>query len=119
MCARILDAVSSFVGEFAEVHFGGMRRKCQHIDVGTRTENAGFSAGQNDARHFRMLKSNPLKSIVQLDIHAEIVRIQFELVARADASVFLHIQRQRRDTTFERQFPVAVAEGSCLELDNL
>ena len=58
---------------------------------------------------FRMLEADALNRISQLDVDAEVVRVQLELVVGREPAVLLHVHRQRRDRTVERQLPVAIA----------
>ena len=53
----------------------------------------------------------------KLDIHAQIVGIQLELVTRADAGVFLDIKTQRRDRAVIGKAPMPVARWVRLVID--
>jgi hypothetical protein len=48
-----------------------------------------------------MLEADALESVVKLDIDAEVVRIEFELVAGADAAIFGDIHSEGGDRTIE------------------
>src|SRR5579862_1455601 len=119
MLAGILDSVPSLIRELAEVHLPCVARKPQHVNVGARTKNPRLVAGDDDARHFRMFESNPLKRIMQLDVYAEIVRVQFELVTRTYPSVLLNTHHKSSDSTLDGQFPVAIVGGRSLEIDEV
>jgi len=64
-----------------------------------------------------MLESNAVERVVQLDVHAEVVRVELELVAGADAGVLVHVERQRRDPPVDAQAPVPIALGRGVEDD--
>src|ERR1700719_885838 len=119
MSARIFDTVSRLVGELAEVHFPGMARKAQHIYVGAGTENPWLDARDDDSPNFRMLETNPLQSVVQFDIDAQIIRIQLELVPRTDSAVLLHAHRKRGAAAFNRYAPMSIMLGRRLEIDKV
>ena len=51
----------------------------------------------------------------ELDVDAEIVRIQLEPVVRREPGVLLHVHRQRGDGAVERQLPVAISLGRRFE----
>jgi hypothetical protein len=64
-----------------------------------------------------VLETKTLKRVCKLDINAEIVGIELELVAFEQAAVFVDVHRQGRDVALGRQFPVAIARGIGLEVD--
>ncbi|MNL46933.1 hypothetical protein D3C87_1696850 [compost metagenome] len=94
-----------------------MRRQAQHEDVGARTEDAVFHAGDDHAFHFGVFEADALQGVVQFDVHAQVVGIQLELVARAQAAVFGDIHGQGGDGAVERQAPMAVLVGLGAEID--
>src|SRR5215813_13587984 len=53
-----------------------------------------------------MLEANALKNIVELDVHPEVVRVEFEFVAWAETAVFVHVHRNRGDAAVYRELPV-------------
>ncbi len=75
--AGILQPVAGLVGKLAEIDLVGVGGARQHADIGAGAEHAVF-AGTHD-HHFDagMLKAQPLHRVGELDIHAEIVGIQF------------------------------------------
>ena len=91
--AQILDAVARLVGEFAEIDFVGMGRAGQHADIGAGAEHPRLGRAQHDRAHLRMLEAQPLQRVGQLDIDAEIVGIQFELVAVEQRRPFVDVHR--------------------------
>jgi len=58
-----------------------------------------------------MFKAQTLDGVGEFDVHAEIVRIKFQLVTIRERLVFLDIHRKRRDGTVNGQFPVFVLFG--------
>ena len=117
--ARILDAVPRFVRELAEVHLPGVRGLAEHVDVRARTEDTIARAGDHDRSHFRVLEADPLKEIVQLDVDAEVVRIELQFVAGTQAAVLVDVHRDGCHRAVERQAPVPVSGGIGLVVDEL
>ena len=109
VAARVLDAVARFVGELAEIHLPRVGGLPEHVDVGARAEHALASAGDHQALHLGMFEADAVQRIRKLDVDAEIVGIELELVAGLQALVLVHIHRERRHRTVEREAPVAVA----------
>ncbi|OQB26314.1 MAG: hypothetical protein BWY11_00010 [Firmicutes bacterium ADurb.Bin182] len=107
--AGVLEAVAGFIGELAEVDLPGVGRQAQHVDVGPRAEHARLGAGDDDALDLRMLEAQALRGIVQLDVHAKVVRIQLEFVTRAYAAIFLNVEHEAGDrSAVGKQFPMPV-----------
>ena len=69
-------------------------------------------AGDDDRAHLGMLEADAVERVVQLDVDAEVVAVELELVAGAEAAVLVDVDRQRRDRALDRQLPVPVARGS-------
>src|SRR5688572_26142125 len=109
MPARVLDAVASLVGEAAEVDLPRMRRHPQHEDVRARAENAILRAADHDAAHLRMLEADAVERIVELDVHAQVIAVQFQPVAGSEAAVLGDVQRQRCNGALARKLPVPVS----------
>ena len=80
----------------------------EHENVGTRAKNFFLGAGHNHRADFRVLEANAADGVVQLNIDAEVVAVELELVTRTQAAVFINIDRQRGDGSIEAQFPVFV-----------
>lgn len=116
---EILDSVSSLVRELAEVHLPSVARKSQRVDVGARAKNPRLGAADTDTGDFGVLKSNPLKRIMQLDVYAEIVRVQFELATGTYPCALLNIHRKRGDPALNGQLPVAIVGRRGLEIDEV
>ena len=111
VCRGVLQAVARLVGEFAKVHLPGMAGNAQHEDVGPRAKHLFFGAGKHYAAHFGVLKADAVDRVVQLDVHAQVIAVEFELVAGAQARVFVKVGAQRGHGAVERQLPMAVAAG--------
>jgi hypothetical protein len=64
-----------------------------------------------------MLEAKALQNVGQLDVDAEIVGIEFELVVvRAQAGVFTHVHGECGDVTVDGELPVLVLLGRGLEV---
>ena len=111
MAAGVFDAVTGFVGELTKVHFPSVGRQAQHKDVGARAKNAVFQTGDDHAFNFRMFKADTLQSVVQFNVNAQVVRIEFELVARADTRVFVDVELQGGGFAFVFDRPMLVLAG--------
>src|SRR5437660_3019724 len=118
MAAGILDAVARLIGEFAEIDLPGMTRGRQHVDIGAGAEHALLARGDDDAAYLRMLEADALQRIVQLDIDAEIVGIELELVARLQAAILGDVEGQPSDRRIEGKTPMLVAVGMGVEADH-
>ena len=94
-----------------------MAGQAEHVNVGTGAEDALFAAGQHDGADLRVFEADPVHGVVQLDIDPEVVAIQLELVAGAQAGIFVEIRDQRRHRSVEGEFPVPVAGGVGLVID--
>ena len=81
--ARVFHRQPRLVGELAEVDLPGMARAAQHEDVRAGAEDPLLQAGDDDGLHFGMLEANALDRVGQLDVHAEVVRVQLQPVVRA------------------------------------
>ena len=77
--------------------FQRVARQPKHVDVGARAEHALFRAGDDHALHFGMLEADAVERVVQLDVHAQVVGVELELVAGHDAAVLVDIHGQRRN----------------------
>ena len=87
----VLDPIAGLVGEFAEIDLVGVRRLGQHPDVGAGAEYPVLVRRQDHRPHLRMFETNALQCVVEFDIDAEVVGIQFQLVAGEQRGVFVHI----------------------------
>src|SRR6185503_19942416 len=92
-----------------EVDLPGMRRHPEHEDVGARAEDSLDGARHDHAAHLGMLETDSLQRIGELDVDAEIVGIELELVAWTNPAVFVDPHRERREGAVERELPVRIA----------
>jgi hypothetical protein len=117
MAAGVLDAVAGLVGEPAEVHFPRVRRQAEHEDVGAGAEDPFLQAGDDDRAHLGMLEADAVQRVGEFDVDAEVVAVELQLVAGAQAGVLGDVHRQRRHRAVEREPPVAVARWVGLVVD--
>ena len=106
--AAVLYAVAGLVGELAEVDLPRMAGQAQHEDVGAGAEHAVLAAGDHHGAHFGVFEADALQRVVQFDVHAQVVAVQLELVAGADAGVLVDVDGQFGHRAVERQLDVAV-----------
>src|SRR5436189_459610 len=97
LAAHLLEVDAGLVGEFAKVHLEGMARAGQHVDVGARRKYARLFAGDDQRPRARMLETDAGERVCQLDVDAEIVRVQLERVARTDSAVLFDVERELGD----------------------
>src|SRR2546421_12731085 len=64
-----------------------------------------------------MLEAETLDRIGKLDIYAEIVGIELELIAFEQRALLLHVHQQGGDVPIDLQLPMAVPRGLGLEID--
>src|SRR6516165_4607377 len=95
-----------------------MLGETEHLDIRARAKHLFFGRSENDGGDLRMLETEPLHRIIEFDIDRQIIRIQLELVTRADTAVLVHIHRQSGDLAVEAELPVAVAVGTSPKLDH-
>ena len=112
----VLDPIPGLVGELAEVHLLRVRRGGQHRNVRPGAEHPVLRAGQHHGPDLRMLEPQPLDRVVQLDVHAQVVGIQLELVARDQPGGRIDVHGQDGDLPVHRQPPVPVAAGMDAEV---
>ena len=87
--ACVFNRIPRLVGKFAEVDFVRVARDAQHADIGPGAEHTVDSGCDDHSPDFRMLEAQALHSIVQLDIDADIVGIQLELIAACRGTVLI------------------------------
>ncbi|MPM77318.1 hypothetical protein SDC9_124321 [bioreactor metagenome] len=107
----VFHAVARLVGELAEVHLPGVRRHTQHEDVGARAEDAVLAAGDDDAAHLGVLEADAVERVVQLYVHAQVVAVELELVAGADAAVLGNVELHARNLPVHFKRPVSILRG--------
>ena len=76
-----------------------------------------FADRRIDRADFRMLEAQPLDGVVQLDVHAEVVGVELQLVAGPEAAVLPHVHGQRGDAAVEAEPPVLVSPRLGPEVD--
>src|SRR3989449_6014852 len=118
MRARVLDAVARLVGELAEVHLPRMAAGAEHVDVRPGAEDAALAARDHHRLHFGMLEADAVERIVQLDVDAEVVTVELELVPGHQGLVLGHVEDEARQCPLEGELPVAVALGMGFEADH-
>ena len=79
--AGILDGVARLVGELAEVDLVGVGGARQHADVGAGAEHPVLAGPQHHRLHLRVLEAQPLHRVGELDIDAQVVGVELELIA--------------------------------------
>ena len=97
MARIIFDRAAGLVGEFAEVHLESVRRSPQHVNIRAGAKDARLQTADDDRTHFRMFETNSLDGVSQLDVHSEIVRVEFEFVTFSQRFVLPDIHREPGD----------------------
>jgi hypothetical protein len=64
-----------------------------------------------------MLEAQALDGVRQLDVHAQVVAVELERVARPQGAVLLHVHDQACHRRVDLEPPVHVARGMRLEPD--
>ena len=113
----VFDAVAGLVGELAEIDLVGVGGARQHADIGAGAEHAVLARAHHHDLHLGMLEAQPLHGIGEFDVDAEIVGIEFELVAFEQAAVLVDVHGERRDIAGNVELPVPVARGIGLKID--
>jgi hypothetical protein len=111
MAAGVFDAIAGFIGELTKVDFPSVGGKPQHEDIGARTKDAVFQTGDDNAFDLWVLEANPLQCVVQFNVYAQVVGVEFEFVSRSNASVFVDIELQGGNFAFVFDRPVLVLAG--------
>ena len=117
MVAGVLDGKPRLVGELAEVHLVVVGREAKHVDVGARAEDAVALRADHHRADLGMLEAQALDRIGQLDVDAEIVGIELELVAGPEPAILVHVHGEVGDAVLGAELPVAVAVGRGAEVD--
>ena len=76
-----------------------------------RAKDAVLAAGDDDAAHVGVLKADAVERVMQFDVHAQVVAVELELVARTNPTVLRNVEGQPRNGALDRQGPVAVLRG--------
>ena len=96
-----------------------VRRCRQHADVGAGTENVVLAGFQDHRADFRMFEAEPLDAIVEFDVDAEVIGIQFEFVARPQPAGFVDIHDDAGDIAVDFDTPVAVTIRMGPKIDDI
>ena len=115
--AGILDREPGLVGELAEVHLETVGGAGQHEDVGARGKHPVEPAPDHHRSDPRVLESQPLHGVRELDIHPQVVAVELEGVPGTEAAGLVNLERQRADLSVGLETPVPVARRMRLEPD--
>ena len=115
--AGVLDAVAGLVGELAEIDLVGVGGARQHADIGAGAEHARLARAQQYDLHLRVLEAQPLDRVGQLDVDAEVVGIELELVAFEQRALLVDVHQQGGDLAVDLELPVAILRRLGLEID--
>ena len=85
-----------------------MAANAQHENVGAGAKHFFFGAGHHHGTHFGVLKADAIDRIIELNVYAQVVTVQLELVAGTQTCVFINVNSECRHGTIERQFPMFV-----------
>ena len=64
-----------------------------------------------------MFEPKPLDRVGKLDVHAEIIGIELELVAFEQRRLFVDVHRERREIALNGELPMTVLRWIGLEID--
>jgi hypothetical protein len=67
--------------------------------------------------NLRMFKPDSLQRIVQLDVDAEVVRVELQSIPGAQATGFIDVHGQCRDGIIDGQSPMPVSRWIGLKID--
>ena len=109
MRARVLDRTAGLVGELAECDLVGVARRTEHADVRAGAEHPLPVRADHHRRHLGVLEAQPLHRVGQLDVHAEIVGVELQLVAGREAARLVDVEREGGDAALDAQG----ASGGC------
>ena len=115
--AGLFDREARLVGELAEVHLEGVRRRSQHVDVGPGREDAVLPRDDRHRPDLRVLEAQALHRVLELDINAQVVRVQLQDVPGPERLVLLDVPDDAGHLTLSLQPPVHVPVGCRLERD--
>jgi len=104
----VFHRTPGFIRELTEVDLERVRRRPEHVDVCAGAEDSRFQAGHDHRHDFRVLETYALDGIGELDIDAEIVRIELQFVAFGERFVFLDIHGQGSHRACNIELPVFI-----------
>ena len=107
--ARVLDRAPGLVGELAEGDLVRVARPAEHADVRAGAEHPLLAGANHHRCHLGMLETQPLHRVGQLDVDAEIVGVELELVAGREAARLVDVELQGGDSVLDTQAPVTIA----------
>ena len=93
-------------------------REAEHVDVGAGAEHAVALAADHHGADLGMLEAQALHHVGQLDVDAEVVGVELQLVAGLEAAILVHVHGEVGDAVLERELPVFVAAGLGAEVDD-
>ena len=99
--ARILHGVARLVGELAEVDLVGVGGAREHADVGAGAEHAVLAGPEDHDLHLGVLEAQPLHGVGELDVDAQIVGVELQLVAVEQPGVLVDVHDQLGDLAIE------------------
>ena len=110
-------SVPRLVGELAEVDLVPVRRRRQHLNVGAGAEHLVDSTGHDHRLDLRMLEAHALHDVVQLDVDAQVVGVELQLIVTSQTGTRRHSHGDGRDSTVEGSSPMAVGSRLRTEAD--
>ena len=93
-----------------------MGAAAEHVDVGARAEDAVLAAREDDGLDAGVLEPDALQRVRQLDVDAEVVRVELQAVAGRVRALFLDREDEPRDGPVDVELPVDVAVRVRLEV---
>ena len=94
MARVVFDGATGLVRKLAEVNFERVGRRTEHVDVGAGAKDSRFETSDNDGPDLRMLETQSLNRIREFNVYAEIVGVEFQLVAFSERHVFRNVHRE-------------------------
>ena len=117
--AGVLDRQPGLVRELAEVHLQLVRGGAEHADVGAGAEDAVAVGAEHHGVDLRMLETQPLGGVVELEVDAQVVGVLLELVAGPEPRLLVDLQGQEGERRLDPEPPVPVAVRMSAEVERL
>jgi len=89
LTAHLLEVKPGLVRELAEVHLERVRALPEHLDVRAGGEDPVAQRRDHEHAHLGMREAQPLERVGELDVDAEIVRVELQGVAGREASALV------------------------------